>query len=93
MTPDYTSDQAKFVFHRAEAGLALHLLPTLQSSVKWIFGSRSYINRPADCELKIQRTGKHARGSGGVTAEFINGGGHLVALEMIPETASYCFAY
>ena len=88
ITGDYTSDQAKYVFHRAEAGAALHLLPTLQPSVKWIFGSRSYINRPEDCQSKIQRTGKDARGSDGVTAEFIKGGGHLVALEMIPETAN-----
>ncbi|KAF2448201.1 hypothetical protein P171DRAFT_461177 [Karstenula rhodostoma CBS 690.94] len=88
MTADYTSEHAKYVFHRAEAGSALHLLSFLQPSVKWIFGSRSYINRRAECESKIQRTGKDARGSGGVTAEFIDGGGHLVALEMIPETAT-----
>lgn len=88
MTADYTSDQAKYLFHRAEARSAFYLLPLLQPSVKWIFGSRSYINRPAECESKIQRTGKDARGSGGVTAEFIDRGGHLVALEMIPETAT-----
>lgn len=88
MTADYTSDQAKYVFHRAEAGIAFNLLPTLQPSVKWIFGTRSYVNRPADCALKMQRTGKDSRGTRGVTSDFINGGGHLVALEMIMETAN-----
>lgn len=37
--------------------------------------------------MKIQLTGKDARGSGGVTAEFIKGGSHVVPLEMISETA------
>jgi hypothetical protein len=55
--------------------------------VKWIFGTRSYINRPAECEEKIRSTGKEARGSGGVTSAFIEGGGHLVAVETIVETA------
>jgi pimeloyl-ACP methyl ester carboxylesterase len=87
ITSDFTPTQAKYVFHRAEAGLAFQLLPYLQPSVKWIFGSRSYVNRPADREAKISRTGVAARGSGGVGAALIEGAGHLVALENIGQTA------
>jgi hypothetical protein len=87
ITAELTAEQAKYVFHRPESGAALRLLPTLQPAVKWIFGTRSYINRPAECAEKIRRTGQDARGSGGVTSAFIKGGGHLVALEMIAETA------
>lgn len=41
ITAEGTSHQAQYVFVRPEAATALHLLPSLQPSVKWIFGSRS----------------------------------------------------
>jgi len=93
ITGDYTSEHAKYLFIRSEAAVALNLLPHVKPSVKWIFGGKSYINRPTDRDEKISRTGTASRGNGGVSVAVIERGGHLVPLEMISETADEIAPY
>jgi pimeloyl-ACP methyl ester carboxylesterase len=92
LTADYTPTQAKYIFHRAEAGLAFQLLPYLQPAVKWIFGERSYINRPVDREIKVSRTGMATRVHRGICTT-IGGAGHLIPQENIAELANVIVPY
>ena len=93
ITSDFTPVQAQYLFHRAESGVAFRLLPNVQPSVRWIFGSRSCYNGPNDREEKVSRTGASARGSGGVSSTIIDGGGHLAPLEKVAETADAIASY
>ena len=92
-TIGYTTDETRFLFHRPEAGAAFRLLPILQPSVKWIFGSRSYINLPETRGAKVENTAKALRGNGTVSADTIAEGGHMVPLERISETAQIVASY
>jgi len=88
LTSDYDATQAKYVFHRAEPGLAFRALPTLQPAVFWIFAEQSYINPPKERGIKISNTGIKARGSGGVSSTVVEGANHLLPLEKVNETAT-----
>lgn len=89
---DLDPHQATYLFHRAEPGIALKSLPSLQPHVLWVFAERSYLNRPKDRELKVSLTGRDARINGGLAAgavemRVVDKAGHLVPLERIAETA------
>lgn len=87
LTNDYTAEQARYLFHRAEAGIAFQLLAYLQPAVKWVFGDKSYVNSPSHREEIRAGTAQALRGGAGADISIIRGGGHLLPFEMIDEAA------
>ncbi|KAF1957628.1 alpha/beta-hydrolase [Byssothecium circinans] len=92
ITADFNDDQASYLFHRGEPGIAISLLPHLQPHVLWVYGEKSYVNTPASREKNVLLTGTQNRASGGVDAgavkmRIVRKGGHLFPLQMVGETA------
>ncbi|PVI01652.1 alpha/beta-hydrolase [Periconia macrospinosa] len=85
---DMPVELAQYQFHRAEALVALEALSSLQPSITWIFGGKSYINSRADREDLLKRTGSASRGSGGVQSIIVEGAGHMLPLEKVSQTAN-----
>ncbi|KAF2639069.1 alpha/beta-hydrolase [Massarina eburnea CBS 473.64] len=91
-TADFNEDQASFVFHRAEPGLAVSLLPHIQPHVLWVYGGKSYVNKKGEREKNVALTGIQNRANGGVEAgavkmHIVEKGSHMFPLQMVTETA------
>jgi pimeloyl-ACP methyl ester carboxylesterase len=86
-TSDMSAELAQYQFHRAECFIALQSLSSLQPSVTWIFGSKSWASGRSEKEDIFARTGSSARGSGGVQSIVIDGANHMLPLEKVNETA------
>lgn len=94
ISPDLDpTHEGTYVFHRAEAALALQGLPHVRPSILWIFGAQSAINTTALQDEKMELCGTGIGGSGGVQAgrvrkEVIDDAGHMVPFERVQECAS-----
>ena len=93
ISPDVDPNHEEtYVFHRAEAVLALKGLPHVRPSILWIFGAHSNVNTPPLQDEKMELSGTGVGGSGGVRAgrvkkEVIDETGHLAPFERVEECA------
>lgn len=91
ISPDLDPTNAgTYLFHRAEAILALQGLPQVRPSILWIFGARSNINTPRLQDEKMALSGTGIGGSGGVRAgmvekEVVDEAAHMVPFEKVQE--------
>ncbi|KAI5200180.1 hypothetical protein AUEXF2481DRAFT_84883 [Aureobasidium subglaciale EXF-2481] len=82
-------------FYRAESFHIFKQLPYLRPSVLYIFGTESDLSAPRLIADKLEVTGVGVGGSGGVAKERVKeftmqGGGHLMPMERVGETADQC---
>ncbi|KAG9697234.1 alpha/beta-hydrolase, partial [Aureobasidium melanogenum] len=90
-----TSGASVEPFYRAESFHLFKLLPYLRPSVLYVFGTESDLSAPQHIADKLEFTGVGVGGSGGVAKgrvkEFtMQGGGHLMPMESVGETANQC---
>ncbi|KAH0361904.1 alpha/beta-hydrolase, partial [Aureobasidium melanogenum] len=82
-------------FYRPESLHIAKLLPYLRPSVLYVFGTESDLSAPKYIADKLEFTGVGVGGSGGAAKgrvkEFtMQGGGHLMPMERVGETADQC---
>lgn len=85
-------------FYRPESLHIFKLLPYLRPSVLYVFGTESDLSKPEYVKDKMAVTGTGPGGSGGAAKgrvkEFtMQGGGHLMPMERVDETADQCSAW
>ncbi|CAD0089350.1 unnamed protein product [Aureobasidium mustum] len=94
--PDVTTDGSSVSpFYRPESFHIFKLLPYLRPSVLYVFGTESDLSAPEHIADKLKVTGVGVGGSGGVSKERVKeftmqGGGHLMPMERVEETADQC---
>jgi pimeloyl-ACP methyl ester carboxylesterase len=94
--PDVHVNSPPFApFYRNESLHIFSLLPYLRPSVLYIFGTESNLSESKLRADKMAVTGVGVGGSGGVAKErvkefMMQGGGHLMPMERVEETAEQC---
>lgn len=85
LSPDLDPAESRtYIFHRAEAVLALQGLPHVRPSLLWVFGARSHINTPALQDEKMALSGAGIGGSGGAKAGMVKKAVIDEAAHMVP---------
>ena len=82
-----------YPFYRADSPLTFFRLPELRPSVLYIFGGKSDLSHPKDCQAKMNTTGVGVGGSGGAVAGRVKSitlgdVGHLMPMEAVGRTAA-----
>ncbi|KAL9031710.1 MAG: hypothetical protein Q9196_000258, partial [Gyalolechia fulgens] len=91
--PDLDLEAAEtYPFYRPEPASTSKKLPYLRPSVFYVHGGKSYISAPELREQRMSTTGVGVGGSGGAVAGrvkqiILEGGGHLMPMEMVGELA------
>ena len=81
-----------YPFYRADSPQTFFRLPELRPSVLYIFGDKSSLSMPANCQAKMDTTGIGVGGSGGAAAGRVKSvrledAGHLMPMEAVGRTA------